>query len=118
MAGITDAQLISDKRRLKRLVISTEDLNHAKRYAELILNRDSADGKYLISALKTALIVAYWRPFSGNEKKKKPDTLPKLETSTKRILRSERRSYTIGLAISEMRSWLTQARTLIAFVCW
>jgi hypothetical protein len=82
MSGITPAQLANEKKRLKRLVISNADLNHAKEYSELILNRNWDGEKYLLCALKTALIVAYWRPFSENEPA--PDTLPMLEDKHKK----------------------------------
>ncbi len=76
-----EAQLAHEKKRLNRLVISNHDLNHAKRFAELILNRNSDCEKYLLYALKTALVVAYWRPFSGN--KPSPDALSMLEDKHK-----------------------------------
>jgi hypothetical protein len=82
MSGITPAQLTNERKRLKRLVISNADLNHAKQYAELILNRNWDREKYLLYALKTALIVAYWRPFSENDPA--PDTLPMLENKHKK----------------------------------
>ena len=72
MVEITQERLEAEKKLFKRLVISHWDLQHAQRFAELILNRnllDSSDAldKDLLHALNTALIVAYWRPFSDNE---------------------------------------------------
>lgn len=71
MVEITQERLEAEKKLFKRLVISHWDLQHAQRFAELILNRnllDSSDAmdKDLLHALNTALIVAYCRPFSEN----------------------------------------------------
>jgi hypothetical protein len=65
-------RLEAEKKLFKRLVISHWDIQHAQRFARLILNRnlfDSFDAseRDLLHALNTALIVAYWRPFSENK---------------------------------------------------
>ncbi|MCK5804720.1 MAG: hypothetical protein KAI66_17915 [Lentisphaeria bacterium] len=60
-----------DRCQFKRLVISHFDLSDAGGYADLIINRNlhGARGKedrLLLRGLNLALIVSYWRPFSGN----------------------------------------------------
>jgi len=61
-----------DKKLFKRLIISERDLDHASRFADLILQRNlhactDEESRYLHRGLNLALIVAYCRPFSGNK---------------------------------------------------
>ena len=65
MAKIRREQLEDEKKLFKRLVISRWDLEQARRFAQLILLKQDLS-KDMLSALNTALIIAYWRPFSGN----------------------------------------------------
>ncbi len=72
----------NEKKLYKRLIISYYDLDHALKYADLILNKnlhwsELEEDKYLIRGLNTALIVSYWRPFSANHDSHK-DTCTKL----------------------------------------
>jgi hypothetical protein len=68
-------------RLFRRLVISGKDLDHARRYAQLILTRklhDSSeeDDKTIHRGLNLALVVSYWRPFTKNQGS--AETLPGL----------------------------------------
>lgn len=74
-------RLAAERKLLKRLVISHQDLDHARRYAELIIdmglhNSEKERDRYLHRGLNVALVVSYWRPFSDNEGS--ADTHPKL----------------------------------------
>jgi hypothetical protein len=69
---MSDKQLTQEKRLLKRLVISKNDLSHAQWYANLILSKNLHhsnldEDKYLHRGLNTALILTYYRPFSMNK---------------------------------------------------
>jgi hypothetical protein len=75
------ARLLAERKLLKRLIISHQDLDHAKRYADLILKlglhkSDEEGDRYLHRGLNVALVVSYWRPFSDNEGS--ADTHPRL----------------------------------------
>jgi hypothetical protein len=77
----TPKQLDAERKLYKRLIISDQDLSHARKYAQLILELDlhgsSGDKNvYLHRGLNVALVVSYWRPFSDNEGSL--DTLPRL----------------------------------------
>jgi len=80
---IGSKSLAAERKLLKRLIISQQDLDHAKKYAELILefglhNSEQESEKYLHRGLNVALVVSYWRPFSDNVGS--ADTLPKLSS--------------------------------------
>ncbi len=60
-----------EKRLYKRLLHSHHDLIHAQDCAHQILRRKlhdapPGDDRALLKCLNTALVVSYWRPFSGN----------------------------------------------------
>jgi hypothetical protein len=64
---------------LKRLVISYFDLSEARQFLLCLRARDlgTSDEKLYSKALRTALVVAYARPFSGNRGEDgSPDPLP------------------------------------------
>ena len=67
MADIRREQLEAEKKLFKRLVISYWDLEQARLFAQLILKQNPKPDKDMLRALNTALIIAYWRPFSDNE---------------------------------------------------
>ncbi len=96
MAEQLEAKRESAERRLyKRLVISYHDLAEARNYLFRLLGEDGtvapdpAD-KVLRSALQTAFIVAYARPFSGN--KAAEDVLPDIPGQFVRQLTPEQRA--------------------------
>ena len=61
-----------ERKLFKRLLISEGDLDHAGRFADIILQRNlhgctDEESKCLHRGLNVALIVTYSRPFSGNK---------------------------------------------------
>lgn len=83
------------KKLFKRLLHSHHDLVHARACARQILKRSlheaprGSDDRELLECLNTALVVSYWRPFSGNRNSE--DVQPALPDSYLRELTPEER---------------------------
>ncbi len=65
--NISEDQLKDERKLFKRLLLSSDDLKHAKEFAQALLELPKSEDKRLWRGLQTALIVSYWRPFTNNE---------------------------------------------------
>ena len=70
-----------DKKLYKRLVISHWDLSKARQFIKIVLDRNlhnynNKEDEILFTAFSIAIIVTYWKPFSGN--KSSSDVMPLL----------------------------------------
>lgn len=85
------AELDGKMRKLKRLILSYADFKHAKIASSIILTEQLHD-KYpsesyvILEALNCSMIVAYCRPFSGND-----SSVPDLPGRLPRCLSSDER---------------------------
>ena len=75
-------RLEAELKLLKRLIIANDDFARAAQFARLIEERNLHAAPfepdcYLLEAMTTALIVAYWRPFSENSGAGTVASLPK-----------------------------------------
>lgn len=91
-------------RQFLRLLMSYNDFKHANRIATYITSLDAADEKregrwFLIEALNCAMVVAYCRPFSGNDRGTRPK-IPDLPDSFLGVLDSREREVH-ALALSD-----------------
>lgn len=81
-----------DKKKYRRLILTSIDLEQASSWGNCILENNLCDesissNKDMARGLQTAMIVAYVRPFSGNNKTE--DTLQRPMLSLKSILSDE-----------------------------
>lgn len=55
-----------EKKLFKRLLLTSDDLDHARAFADILLS-ENYDSRELRRSLQTSLVVAYWRPFTNND---------------------------------------------------